>query len=69
MLSVKQGRINYHFLSLWYDSTLDWTLVSRTIGEHSTHEFLILVNTNQLKTVDTVGQTLKSQCVNNFHFI
>ena len=28
MLSVKQGGIQYHFLSLWYDSTWDWTLVS-----------------------------------------
>ena len=37
MLSVKQGSIKYHFLSLWYDSTWDWTAVSRTIGEHSTH--------------------------------
>ena len=37
MLSVKQGGIKYHFLSLWYDATWDWTLVSRTIGEHSTH--------------------------------
>ena len=35
MLSVKQGGIKYHFLSLWYDSTCDWTQVSRTIGEHS----------------------------------
>ena len=35
MLSVKQGGIKYHFLSLWYDSTWDWTLVSQTIGEHS----------------------------------
>ena len=34
MLSVKQGGIKYHFLSLWYDSTWDWTQVSRTIGEH-----------------------------------
>ena len=25
-LSVKQGGIKYHFLSLWYDSTWDWTL-------------------------------------------
>ena len=25
MLSVKQGGIKYHFLSLWYDSTWDWT--------------------------------------------
>ena len=35
MLSVKQGGIKYHFLSLWYDSTWDLTQVSRTIGEHS----------------------------------
>ena len=27
----------YHFESLWYDATWDWTQVSRTIGEHSTH--------------------------------
>ena len=37
MLSVKQGGIKYHFLSLWYDSTLDRTSVSQTIGEYSTH--------------------------------
>ena len=37
MLSVKQGGIKYHFLSLWYDSTLDWNSISRTIGEHSNH--------------------------------
>ena len=35
MLSVKQGGIKYHFLSLWYDSTRDLTQVSRPIGEHS----------------------------------
>ena len=34
MLSVKQGGIKYYFLSLWYDSTWDWTPVSRTIGEY-----------------------------------
>ena len=28
MLSVKQGGIKYNFLSLWYDSTWDWTPVS-----------------------------------------
>ena len=33
MLSVKQGGIKYHFLSLWYGSTWDWTQVSRAIGE------------------------------------
>ena len=38
MLSVKQGGIKYHFLSLWYDSTWDWTQVSRAIGEHSKSE-------------------------------
>ena len=34
MLSVKQGIIKYHFLSLWYDLTWDWTQVSqaRDIG-------------------------------------
>ena len=37
MLSVKLGSIKYHFLSLWYDSTRDWTQVSRAIGEHSNH--------------------------------
>ena len=34
MLSVKQGGIKYHFLSLWYDSTWDWTPGSRAFGEH-----------------------------------
>ena len=33
MLSVKQGYIKYHFLSLWYDSTWDWTPVSLAIGK------------------------------------
>ena len=37
MLSIKQASIKYHFLSLWDDSTWDWTLVSRAIGEHFTH--------------------------------
>ena len=35
MLSVKQGGIKYHFLSLWYD--LGMNPVSWAIGEHSTH--------------------------------
>ena len=38
MMSVKQGGIKYHFLSLWYDATWDWTLVSQAIGAHSTHK-------------------------------
>ena len=38
MLSVKQGGIKYHFFSFWNDSTWDWTPVSQTIREHSTHK-------------------------------
>ena len=37
MLSVKQGGIKYHFLSLSYDSPWDWTQASQAIGEHSNH--------------------------------
>ena len=37
MPSVKQDNIKYHFLSLWYDSTWNWTQISRAIGEHSNH--------------------------------
>ena len=37
MLSAKQGGIKYHFLSLWYNSTWDWTLVSQAIGQHFIH--------------------------------
>ena len=36
MLSIKQGGIKDYFFSFWYDTTRDWTLVSRTIGEYST---------------------------------
>ena len=35
MLNVKQEGIKYYFVSLRYDSTLDWTQVSRAFGEHS----------------------------------
>ena len=37
MLSIKQGGIKYHFLSLLYDATWDWIQVSGAIGEHSDH--------------------------------
>ena len=37
MLSAKQVGIKYYLLSIWYDLIWDWTLVSRTIGKHSTH--------------------------------
>ena len=48
MLSVKQGSIKYHFLSLWYDSTRDWTPVSQTIGEHKLIFFTKLCNFHNL---------------------
>ena len=47
MLSVKQGGIKYHFLSLWYGSTGDWTLIPWAIGKYSNHDanvwYLILL--------------------------
>ena len=32
--NAEWGGIEYHFLSLWYDSTWDWTQVFWAIGEH-----------------------------------
>ena len=43
MLSVKQGGNKYHFLSLWYDSTWDWTPVSKAFGERSKMQALFVV--------------------------
>ena len=45
MLSIKQGSIKYHFLSLWHDSIWDWTPVSLTIGEHSIPSEYLCLNT------------------------
>ena len=44
-LSVKQGGIKYHFLSLWYDSTWDWqTLYSLIFNDFSSSEsFCVLI--------------------------
>ena len=39
-MSVEQGGIKYYFLSLWYDSTWDWTLVFQTISKGRTEGFL-----------------------------
>ena len=36
-LSAKKGSIWYHFLSLWYESTWDWILVTQSIDKHSNH--------------------------------
>ena len=43
-----QGGIKNDFLSLWYDSTWDWTQVSGTIGEHSNHllYYLLICNSS-----------------------
>ena len=40
--------IKYHFLSLWYDSTWDWTPVSRTIGEHFFFFFFFFLRGSEL---------------------
>ena len=37
ILNVKREGIKYHFMRPWYDSTWDWTPVSRTTEEHSNH--------------------------------
>ena len=50
MLSVTQGGIKYHFLSLWYYSTWDWTPVSQAIGEHFTH-FVIFQYCEYIKNI------------------
>ena len=42
-----QGGVKYH-LSLWYDSTTDSIPVSRTIGEHSTHQANVINNQGQI---------------------
>ena len=44
MLVVKQRGTKYYFLSLWYDSTWDWTLVSWASGEHCNHYVNIFIN-------------------------
>ena len=42
MMSVKEIS-STNLLSLWYDLTWDWTLVSRTCGEHSTNYAYIYI--------------------------
>ena len=51
MLSVKQEGIKYHFLSLWYDSTWNWTQVSRAIGEHS-NRFVNVISNTLFRTIE-----------------
>ena len=52
MLSVKQGIIKYHFLSLWYDSTWDWTQISRAIGEHSSNIYNHFTDFKQMINIE-----------------
>ena len=56
MLSVKQGSVMYHFLSLWYNSTRNWTQVSRAIGEHSNH----YANVNSESSYSLTGYLTKA---------
>ena len=45
LLKVKQDSIKYHFYNLWYD----WTQVSRTMSEHSTHLYNETVYINKIE--------------------
>ena len=46
MLSVKQGGIKYHFLSLWYELTGDWTQVFLAIVKCSNYYASVQLDTN-----------------------
>ena len=63
MLIVKQGGIKYHFLSLWCDTTWNWTLVSWIIGEHCNHYkkniWLNLTETSNLLTLLSISSSLR----------
>ena len=65
MLSVKQGRITYHVLSLCYDSTP----VSQTIGKDSNHYANGLVRVClilRLPTLRTIASILKEKLLSLF---
>ena len=70
MLSVKQGGIKYHFLSLWYDLTWDWTQVSRTIGEHSnSHQICLTEIYSFLETLNITEYNVNGQIALYFFHI
>ena len=73
MLSVKQGGNKYHFLNLSYDSTWDWTPVSRAIGEHSTINPIVKLNNYLLSQLvfykNILGKLLYSIYQKHFHKI
>ena len=61
LLSVKQGGIKYHFWSLWYDATWNWTQVSWAIGEHSINK----ANEPVLQTISSWIWTLITDSISN----
>ena len=69
MMIVKQSGIMYHFLSLWYDSTWNWTPISRTIDEHyNIMTFTIIISTIFLIVDQDLIETLNVfLCVHTFH--
>ena len=61
MLSKEESSII--FLSLWYDSTWDWTQVSQAIGEHPNHYTNVrmdIYTTNLLQSVYMLTYTSKN---------
>ena len=58
MLSVKQGGIKYHFLSLWYNLTKDWTQVSRTTGENHATGCINKLNQYLLMGISSISSTI-----------
>ena len=54
MLSIKERGIKYHFLSLWYDLTLDWNPVSWITTEHSVF-FIILYSWESIRAPTRLG--------------
>ena len=68
-MSVKQGDIKYHFLSLWYDSTWNWTPVSRTIGEIKKKSICLIKNPNLLYKSDRLSRIITlSMWMTSFFF-
>ena len=63
MLSVKEGSIKYHFLSLWYDSIWNWTQVSRAIGKHSNHYANVRFYVCVCVCVCVCGEKLKNKVI------
>ena len=61
VLSIKQGGIKYHFLSLWYDSTWDWTLGLLA-------SILLIRPMARLNIVEPFRYVIRSSNIGNGHF-